>query len=407
MAGLLADPDLSHTARLVLESMAAPEAGLALMAGLDGTEGLIKAGLIHSLGRRRETRAVPALVRLLGDPDLAVAGAAAAALGRIADAPSVRSLRAVLSASVPGERRIRILDALLAAADRTLAEGRRDEAASLYETLLAAPSPAHIRSAAYRGTILSAQGTKAIHLVQTALLGGDASARTAALEAARESPGPAMTRALIDALAPAEPALKIALIEALRQRGDPAAGPALLALLQQSDRDVRNAALGGLGEIGDDRAVDPLLNASTSRFEDEARTARQALLVLHRGDVSRALIARLAGGNPAERIGAARALAGRGDHDAVPSLIEAAGTSVAPVRGALLPSVGTTGRSETDLPALLRLISERQGRRRPVRSRRGPERGLPAAAQPGSPRRPLPHRRRSRRGGLRRPGGSS
>ena len=358
LAGLLADPGLSHTARFVLESMAAPEAGAALIAGLEGTDGLIKAGVIQSLGRRRERRAVPALGRLLGDADPAVSAAAASALGRIADAQAIRSLREALSGAASEERRRPVLDALLAAAGQALAEGRRDEASSIHETLLAAPVPTHIRLAATRGAILSAGAKRAVDLVKSALRGADVPARTAALETARESPDPAMTRALSGALGGAAPALKVALIEALRQRGDPAAAPALLDQLQKSDReDVRAAAVGALGEIGDDKAVGPLLIATTSRFEDEAKAARQALLVLHRGGVTRELIARLTDGDAAARINAARALAGRGDRESARNLIEAARSSSDPVRGALFQSLGLLA-GEADLAALLGLVKE-------------------------------------------------
>ena len=357
LAGLLADPDLSHPARFALESMPAPEAGAALIAALDKTGGLIKAGIIHSLGRRREARAVPSLGRLLADPDPDVARAAALSLGRAADDPAVRLLLAAVSGAGEGARRIWFVDALLAAADQEWIDGRGDAAFTIYETLLAMPNPVHVRIAAYRGAIVAAKGGKAVELVRTALLGGDAAAQTASLETARQSPNAGLTRVLSETLASAAPALKIALIEALRQRGDPAAAQSLLAQLQGGDREVRIAALGALGDIGDDKAVGALLNASVSKFEDEARTARQALLVLHRGGVTRALNVRLNSGDPAERINAARALAGRGDHDAAPSLINAARLSSDPVRGAMFQALGQLA-VESDLSALVQMIKE-------------------------------------------------
>ena len=44
LAGLLADPELSHSARYALESMPAPEAGLALLQALDRTIGTAQDG---------------------------------------------------------------------------------------------------------------------------------------------------------------------------------------------------------------------------------------------------------------------------------------------------------------------------------------------------------------------------
>ncbi len=356
LAGLLADPDLSHPARFALEAMPAPEAGAALIAALDKTGGLLKAGVIHSLGRRREARVVPQLGRLLGDPDADVARAAALSLGRISGPPAIRILLAAASPASPGERRLWALDALLAAADQERIDGRKDAASPIYDSLLAMPTPAYIRVAAYRGAILAAKNERSVELVRSALR-GDASAQTAALETAREIPTPEMTRALSEALAGAAPTLKIALIEALRQIGDPAAAPALLAQLPGDDPLVRAAAFGALGEIGDDKAVGPLLDAAGSRSEEEARPARQALLTLHHGNVARALIARLAAGEAAAKTAAARALAGRGDGEAVPDLIEAARLNPDPVRGSFFQALGQLA-GNTDLPALVRLIVE-------------------------------------------------
>src|SRR5437899_6909986 len=50
LSALLSDEQLSHSARYALEPMQAPEAGQALLDALPKTKGLIKVGLINSLG---------------------------------------------------------------------------------------------------------------------------------------------------------------------------------------------------------------------------------------------------------------------------------------------------------------------------------------------------------------------
>src|SRR5438552_17097460 len=65
LSALLADEQLSHSARYALESMPSPKAGRALTEALGKTTGLTKAGIINSLGIRGETQALPALARLL------------------------------------------------------------------------------------------------------------------------------------------------------------------------------------------------------------------------------------------------------------------------------------------------------------------------------------------------------
>ncbi len=357
LAGLLADEGLSHSARYALESLPAPEAGLALIEALDRTRGLIKAGIIQSIGRRRETRAVAALGRLLTDPDGTVAGASATALGRIGGAAAARMLLNALSKTGPSAPRAAIIDALLTAANQELAGGRVDGASAIFAKLLSIPVPDHARAAAYRGMIASARPSRALELVRSAFAGNDEALRMAAIEMARLLKAPEATRVLCGAAAKAAPPLKVALIEALRQRGDPAAAPSLAAMAKSPDPTVRVSALAGLGELGDNSVVPLLLEEAGSGSEDEVRAGRQALLVLNRGDVTRALISQLTGGKPAARAEAARALAGRGDKGATASLIAATRVNQDPVRGALFAALGQLAEDH-DIPALVGMVTE-------------------------------------------------
>lgn len=357
LAGLLTDEDLSHSARYALESLPAPEAGLALIEALDLTKGLIQAGIIHSIGRRRETRAVAALSRLLTDPDKTVAGSAATALGRIGGAAATRLLLDVLSNTGPFAPRAAIIDALLTAANQELGEGRQDAASAIFAQLLSTPDPDHVRAAAYRGMIAAASPSRAVELVRTAIAGHDEALRMAALEMARGLKAPEATQVLCGSAVNAAPPLKVALIEALRQRGDPAAAPSLAGMAKSPDQMVRVAALAGLGELGDDAAVPLLLEAAGASSEDEAWSGRQALLVLNRGDVTRVLISQLTGGKPAARTEAARALAGRNDKGASASLIAATRVNQDHVRGAVFTALGQLAEAR-DIPALVGLVAE-------------------------------------------------
>ena len=355
LAGLLVDKDLSHSARYTLESMPAPEAGLALVEALGKTSGLNKMGIIHSLGRRRESKAVPNLMRLLADPDLSTAGAAATALGRIGGAPATRAMLEALSSKSEAGLRNAILDGLLASANQDLAEGRRDEATKVFEKLVTIPVPDHVRQAASRGLIASADRSRALELVKTAIQGDDGPAQTAALEMARSLNFHEITRILCESLPKASPPMKVALIEALRQRGDAAAAPSLAAMARSSDREVRVAALTGLGELGYASAVAMLLEASGSNEDAVMKAGRYALLVLRHGDVTSALVAQLTSGQPAARVEAARALAGRGDKEAVASLAAVAKQTLDPVRGAAFLALGQLADAAY-IPALVGLV---------------------------------------------------
>ena len=355
LAGLLLDKDLSHSARYALESMPAPEAGLALVEALDRTTGLTGAGIIHSLGRRREARAVPGLSRLLSDPDLGLASAAAAALGRVGGEPATRALLDALSKKSEARLRNAIMDGLLEAANKELAEGRRDVAYSVFQKLLPTSAADHLRMAAWRGLIASADRNRGLKLVKTAIRGDDGPAQMAALEMARTLNFPELTPILCESLPKAASPMKIALIEALRQRGDPAAAPSLAAMAKSFNKGIRIAALMGLGELGDATAVALLLEASGSNDDAELKAGRYALLILRHGDVTNALVAQLTGGQPAARVEAARALAGRGDKNAVASLAAVAKQSLDPVRGAAFLALGRLA-DVTHIPALVVLV---------------------------------------------------
>jgi HEAT repeat protein len=356
LAEVLTNEDLSHSARYALESLPAPEAGYALIEALDKTSGLTKVGIIHSLGRRREARAVFVLRRLLGDLDPNVACAAATALGRIGGASATRALVDALPEKIDVALRDAVLDGLLTAANQELAEGRRESAFAAFGKIYQIPVPDRVRTAAYRGMIASASPTRALELVKSAIQGEDGSAQIAALEMVRAIQSAEMTRRLLESLTKATLPMKVALIEALRQRGDSAAGPSLAALVKSPDPAVRVAAIAGLGEMGDAAAVRTLLEAAGSTSDAEMRAGRQALLVLRRGDVRHALIEQLAAGQTGARMEAARALAGRGDKDAVPSLIRAVRENSDPVRKAAFLALGKLA-DVPDVPALVRLIA--------------------------------------------------
>jgi HEAT repeat protein len=83
LAALLPDKQLSHMARFALERITAPEAAAALRDALPKLSGAQKAGVISSLGTRKDAASVPRLAELLGDGDATIARAAAYALGVI------------------------------------------------------------------------------------------------------------------------------------------------------------------------------------------------------------------------------------------------------------------------------------------------------------------------------------
>jgi HEAT repeat protein len=83
LAPLLTDPQLSHYARTALEPLPDASADDALRAAMPLVKGKVLIGVINSIGRRRDVKAIAALEKMRHDTDVEVAWAADAALARI------------------------------------------------------------------------------------------------------------------------------------------------------------------------------------------------------------------------------------------------------------------------------------------------------------------------------------
>src|SRR5262249_30887234 len=159
-----------HSARFALESMRVPEAGQALMNAAEETTGPLLVGILQSLKVRHEG-SVEKMVRLAEDPDPDVAVAATAWLGDAASPSAIKALFASLPTSNQGERRNAIYDALLAAANKLLANGDHSGASAIFEKLANSGAPDFVRTAAYCGSIKAMPDTKALDVVASSLKG--------------------------------------------------------------------------------------------------------------------------------------------------------------------------------------------------------------------------------------------
>jgi HEAT repeat protein len=83
LAAMLGTPELSVYARTALETMPDRSADDALRAALGKVQGRQLAGVINSIGRRRDVNAIAALEKLRHNSDPDVAASANAALARI------------------------------------------------------------------------------------------------------------------------------------------------------------------------------------------------------------------------------------------------------------------------------------------------------------------------------------
>ncbi len=157
LAPLLTDEKLSHMARYALERMSCEASLQAMRDALPKVSGVLKVGVINSLGVRRDAKSADALVKLLSDGDQQVAAAAAAALGSIGTPEAATALQG-FQKKAPEGLQIAAADACLICAERLLEAGKKAEALLIYRQL-STSTIKHVRVAAMRG-MLSAAGAK-------------------------------------------------------------------------------------------------------------------------------------------------------------------------------------------------------------------------------------------------------
>lgn len=148
LAALLPSEELSHMARYALEFNPAPEAGKVLLDALPKVSGKLKAGIISSLGVRRETAAIAPLQALLAGNDPEAAHAAAHALGAIG---TLAAAKILVTAKPSAATKEAIADASMECAEELLAGGNKVAAKATYEKLLANNPSKPVRIAATRG----------------------------------------------------------------------------------------------------------------------------------------------------------------------------------------------------------------------------------------------------------------
>jgi HEAT repeat protein len=156
LAALLGDEKLSHMARYGLEPIPDPAVDEALRDALGRLKGRPLVGVLGSIGVRRDAKAVQPLAKMLEDPDADVVRTAARALGKIGTSDTAKLVVERVDGA-PAALRPAVADACLSCAEALLTQGKRGEAAAIYERVAKADLPKHFRVAAAHGLILARQ----------------------------------------------------------------------------------------------------------------------------------------------------------------------------------------------------------------------------------------------------------
>jgi hypothetical protein len=156
LAGMLTDQETSDMARYALERIPGEAVDEALRGALGKARGKAKIGIVNSLGRRGDEKAVRPLSRLVTRNNEELAAAAAAALGRIATPAAAKAL-AEAKDKTDGKVQMAVLDAYLKCADKMLSDGKKADAMGIYGALRGADMPKPIRTAAVTGMLNAAK----------------------------------------------------------------------------------------------------------------------------------------------------------------------------------------------------------------------------------------------------------
>ncbi len=352
LEGMLADPELSHLARLALERIEDPTADDALLRALEKTSGKMQAGILSTLGRRRCGKALGNAARLLVSPDAAVARAAAAALGSLGSPDAVKALE---SARPVAREAIRLDmdDALLASAERFLARGEKGEAARIYEAFYGPDRPKHLRIGALRG-LAAARGTDAVPRIVEAIRSSDPEVRASAIDLAGTLNGRDAARVFAGIVPSLPPDAQELLVRALSTGGYPESASAIALATKSEHEGVRAAAFEALGTIGDASHVDILLEAAAAGGGRVEEAARASLTRLRGGDANGAIARAVSSGEPRTRVAGIRALAARRASSAFGEIHRLAADDDASVRAEAIRALGALA-SESDLGALVAL----------------------------------------------------
>ena len=351
LAALMDNEDLTLEARAALLGVPGDESLAAMRKMLAGSKGTIAAGLIATLGQRRDAESVEAIGRHLG-PKGPTAEAAIDALGDIGGAKAM-SLLMKSDSKVSDALQPALNDALLKCADGLAETGKSDLAGKAY-TLLSGPDrPRHVRVAAFGGVIAS-QKDKAAPLLLSALTGDDRTMRSAAIRCLSTFKGKEITQAVADKLGGLPPTSQVQVIGILARRGDTAALPAITALATSKNDEVRHAALDGMGQLGDTATAKPLVAAMSNQADRQ--TIRQSLSRLKGDGVDKALIAAMAADDPEIRIEIIAVLNARAAAPAAEAVLKAAWSDAdANVRKEAIKALGSVSDS-TMCPKIVDLM---------------------------------------------------
>ncbi|MGA2502338.1 MAG: HEAT repeat domain-containing protein, partial [Tepidisphaeraceae bacterium] len=335
LAGMLGNEQLAHRARYALEAIPDKSVDEALRAALGKVNGKLLAGVISSIGARRDSAAVALLGKHLSNPDGDVVRVTAIALGRIGSVAAGKTLLDALK-DAKGDNQSRICDGLLICGANLAAPGQK-AANDIYDGMLAPNLPLRYRAAALRGAVLC-DLFGGMKLLRDMLHDHEFGVFAMALRLAVEMEGKEVTGELVAEVGKLAADRVVPVVKILGERGDKAALPLLLEMAKKGEKDVRLEAIQSVGEIGDASAVPVLVELMQDKNDTVGRAAATVVTNLPGPAVDAAIVKILESPEPVLRLKMLEIAGQRRVAAAAPALLKTMSDKDAAVRMAAAKS---------------------------------------------------------------------
>ncbi len=347
LAGLLDHEQLSFRARSALARIPGSEVSSRLRDTLSDASGKVAAGIIATLGRRGDERAVDAIADRLNSDHREVAAAAVRALGRIGTHSAAHALQQARP-DLPAGLRNEVDHALLLRAEALRKADNNLAAPRLYEELRKPGRPVSVRAAAVEGLLACTDEGHAELL--NGILRGEEALRDAMLHRLDQMVSREVLSNLVETLTQFPAPVQTSLIETVARRELKSAQDAVCSALDSSPDTVHTVALRALGRIGDASAVPRLVEHL------DREVARQSLVRLTGQGVNEAIIDALQKADAgASRRHLIKVLEDRGASSAASALLQVAENGKPRSRLAAFRALGKLSTTE-HLPQLIRLL---------------------------------------------------
>ncbi|MCH7520571.1 MAG: ThuA domain-containing protein [Candidatus Marinimicrobia bacterium] len=357
LAAMLTDPSTSDMARYALERIPGDAVDAALLEALPKAVGNEKAGIINTLGQRRDGASVALLTGFILDSNPMIAASAVAALGNIAG-PEAAEVLAVAKDHATGQLRLLVLDAYLKCADGFADQGDPAQANIIYRQLYASGENGPIRLAALRGLVQTSVGP-AEEIIMEALGREEPDLASVAIGLVHALPRTENIDALVQLLPNLTVAGQVQLLTALARRGDPAHLAAVVNATRSADAEVRLTAIQALAPLGDRSTLDLLTRVATAGLGIESEAARGSIYRLTGPRIDKTILARIPEAEPDIKIELIRSIEHRRIAGATRTLFQAAADTDPGVRVEAI-KVLKVAASGKDVPALVGLLVQAQ-----------------------------------------------